>query len=258
MKVDEVKAFMAPILAKAPVEIVIVGDITVDRAIDGVAKTFGALPAREERRATDESKIVKFPAATPMPIVLNHKGRADQALAVVAWPNGGYRDRDGSAPLRLAQLVLQDRLFDELRVKQGKTYSPSSDVFTNSAFPDYGYTMVQTETPPETIAGVLATIDQIAADLAEKDVTPDELDRARKPRIESWGRNFRTNGYWIGALAGAQLDPDLLDNPRTIVPRLQAVTAADVRKAAKAYLVKDRAWRMTVVPEVKVAQATAN
>ena len=36
-------------LATGPIEVVVVGDITVDKAIEAVARTFGALPAREPR-----------------------------------------------------------------------------------------------------------------------------------------------------------------------------------------------------------------
>jgi zinc protease len=68
-------------LATAPVEVVIVGDVTVDEAIRQTAATFGALPAR---RAAPSRTPFRFPAAGA--VTRTHKGRADQALAFMAWP----------------------------------------------------------------------------------------------------------------------------------------------------------------------------
>jgi zinc protease len=45
---DELKATIGPSLAAAPVEVVIVGDTTVEKAIDAVADTFGALSKRPD------------------------------------------------------------------------------------------------------------------------------------------------------------------------------------------------------------------
>ena len=39
---------VSPALAASPIEVVIVGDITVDKAIEAVADTFGALPKRPD------------------------------------------------------------------------------------------------------------------------------------------------------------------------------------------------------------------
>src|SRR6185503_18691914 len=44
---DEAKAALAPIIASAPIEITIVGDVVEASAIDAVAATFGALPQRK-------------------------------------------------------------------------------------------------------------------------------------------------------------------------------------------------------------------
>src|SRR5204863_4626073 len=117
MRPEEVQAFMAPILAKAPIEIVIVGDITVDQAITSVAKTFGALPAREPRAPYQPDRTMKFPGPSAEPVVLRRRGRSDQALAFVAWPTPGWNDHDAGLRLRLLQLIISDRLFDQVRSK---------------------------------------------------------------------------------------------------------------------------------------------
>ena len=45
---DLLKSEMTPSLGSGPIEVTVVGDVTVDKAIDAVANTFGALPKRPD------------------------------------------------------------------------------------------------------------------------------------------------------------------------------------------------------------------
>jgi zinc protease len=141
-------------------------------------------------------------------VVRTHKGRADQAQLFMAWRTDDLfsnlqRARDTSV---LAQ-VMQLRLTDELREKQGATYSPSASATSSVTFKNWGYLAVSVETPPEKLDGVIASIRKIAADLRDKPITDDELERAKKPRIDQIEKARVTNEYWLGALSGAQTDP---------------------------------------------------
>ena len=102
------------------------------------------------------------------------------------------------------------------------------------------------ETPPAKIAGFFDETDQIAAELAAKGPTPDELDRARNPRVEQRIKMQQTNEYWVSALAETAGDPRRLQLIRDLVPETRAVTAADVQAAAARYIRADMAWRLVV------------
>src|SRR5206468_8785441 len=57
---------------------------------------------------------------------------------------------------------------------------------------------------------------EIANDLAEKGVTEDELERAKKPILTSLRESARTNGYWLGSVVSrVQERPEQLDWCRT-------------------------------------------
>ena len=70
MSPEEVKAFMLPVLAGAPIDLSIVGDVTVEQAIAAVAKTFGALPQRQPRNPHPAGRKLQFPAPNKEPVVL--------------------------------------------------------------------------------------------------------------------------------------------------------------------------------------------
>ena len=111
--------------------------------------------------------------------------------------------------------------------------------------------------PPERLAGFYADVRKIARALREQPVSADELDRARRPRIESIQRAREGNEYWLGQLAGAQTDPRRLTLIREAITGLQKVTPADVQRVAREYLMEPKAYRLVVTPETKGAAKPA-
>lgn len=247
---DELKAAVANPLTKGEVEIVIVGDTTVDKAIAAVADTFGALPARPGDPALPGAEKAPFPAPSTEPVVRTHKGRADQAALFMVWRTDDlFSNLQRSRDVSILGQVMQLRLIDELREKQGATYSPNALSTASVTFKNWGYLAVSLEAPPEKLDGVIASIRKIAADLRDKPITDDELERAKKPRIDQIEKARATNEYWVGALSNAQNDPRLLDATRSVLAGLARVTPADVQKAAKTYLGDDKSWLLLVKPE---------
>jgi zinc protease len=185
-------------------------------------------------------------------VVRTHKGRADQGQLFIAWKTDDlFANLQRARNTQILAQVMQLRLTDELREKQGATYSPSASATASVAFNHWGYLAVSVETPPDKIDGVVASIRKIAADLRDKPIDEDELNRAKKPRIDQIEKARETNEYWLGTLSGAQTDPRLIDSTRSVIAGLQRVSAADVQKAAKDFLGDDKSWTMIVKPEGK-------
>jgi zinc protease len=151
--------------------------------------------------------------------------------------------------LRILQLILQQRLTDEFRTKLGDSYSPGSDMESSLDFPGYGFILAYAETPAAKMGAFDETLAGIARDLREKEVSADEFERARKPRIETLLKSQQTNEYWLGTLQRAQTEPVWLDLVRTTISDLQRLTPADIKKLAATYLRDDRLWRLRVTPE---------
>ena len=244
------KAEFAPALANGPIEVVIVGDIRVDKAIDAVAATFGALPPRPAPTSPGAAAAtVAFPAPTATPIVLTHKGRGDQAIGLVVWPTEDFlSDTQRARTISVLGAVLQLRLTEQLRKAESVTYSPSAGSSASNVIAHYGYLSARVELPPAKLDGFFADVAQITADLRAKPVTPDELERAKLPAFDDLDKRRHTNAYWLNALAGAQADPREVAAIRTSEPQVQRVTAEDVQKAAQTYLKDDRAWKLVVKP----------
>lgn len=253
---EQLKATVANPLAQGDLEIVIVGDTTVDKAITAVADTFGALPKRPGEPPLAGADKAPFPAPSAEPVIRTHKGRPDQAALFMVWRTDDlFSNLQRSRDVSILSQVMQLRLIDELREKQGATYSPNASATANVTFKNWGYLAVSLEVPPEKLDSVVASIRKIAADLRDKPVSADELERAKKPRIDQIEKARVTNEYWVGALSGAQEDPRLLDATRSVLAGLSHVTPADVQKAARTYLGDDQSWLLLVKPEAGAAAA---
>jgi zinc protease len=248
-KPEDFEAVLRPAIAKGQIEVIVAGDVQVDDAIRMTAQTFGALPARPDTQERAEDSDVHFPAPTPQPVVLLHDGRSDNAGALVAMPIGDFfSDLPRAAAANVTGAILRNRLIDQFRIAEGATYSPQGDVDLSRSIPGYGFAYVYLETTPAKVDHFFDLVDKIAADLRDRDVSPDELTRARAPIVEEIKRSQQSNNYWLEGLRNAQTDPRRLERIRGNITGYQSITAQDVRATATTYLKSDTAWRLKILP----------
>jgi zinc protease len=256
--IADARAVLDEPLARAPIEVTIVGDVDVEEAIRQTAATFGALPPRAD--IPEPAERIRFPAGTAEPIRLTHRGRADQGLAYIAWPTQGFYDSPRQArALNLLSSVFQLRLIQKIREEQGTTYSPQASHDPSEAYPGYGLLSARIEARPEALAGFLRDAEAIAADLRDRPIDADEMERARRPLVDSIQRARHGNAWWIGNLARIQTDPRVTAMIQSQLADYAAMTPAELQAAARAFLVPGRAWKAIVVPEAPATpSASAN
>jgi zinc protease len=245
---DDVLALLSGALAEGTIEVNVVGDITPERAIEAVAKTYGTLASRRAGVAAGGvSTRVVFPQPATQPVVETHKGRADQAFALVAWPTSDfYADVREQRVLGVLSEVLKNRLTDRLRVTLGATYSPGGDTDSSEVFKGYGYIDAYVETPVDKLDSFYAEVGNIVRELRDAPPSTDELARAKAPRVEQRIKLKQTNLYWLSALSRIAADQRELGAVRNVVADIQGVTSQDIQTAAQRYLVDGRAFRFVV------------
>ena len=258
IQTSDLQALLSQQLTSAPLELVVVGDVDVDMVVRAVAKTLGALPKRRGAQKPSAAELeVKFPVSNgEAPTTLTHGGRADQGIAMLAWPTTDLlSDTQRARKLRVMERVMQTRITEQLRIQDGATYSPGTILRSSDVFPDYGFVATFAELPPAKMQLFYNVADSIASDLKAHEVSPDELDRAKQPRISALKNAEQTNGFWIETLGGAQADPRRLDLIRTSVSEVERVTAADVQGMAQTYLDSQKSWRLMIVAEPSAPSA---
>ncbi|PCI64641.1 MAG: hypothetical protein COB37_00820 [Kordiimonadales bacterium] len=254
---EDVKNFLADQLAKAAIEISVVGDIDVEATIAAVAQTFGALPTRQTAPLPyEEGRIVSFPSAGVT--TLHHKGSVDQAILQMYWPTVDYSDVERSARLDVLTALFTDRLREAIREKLGASYSPAVFNTEDSTFPLFGFIGVTLDAKPSDL-DTLSTAIQIEIDKIVADgFTEDELERGRRPMIEGMENAKKTNGHWLGRINRTQTKPASLTEYFEIYDTYTTVTTAELQALAKLYLKPETAFKVQIVPRVAAAAATAS
>ena len=246
---NDVRAILERDLAGGPIDIVIVGDITVAKATAAVAATFGAMPARPASGWTAPPRpVANFPAPSASPVVLTHKGRPDDTLAFIAWKTTDFfSDPRKARTLRLLAAIMQIRLTEEVRENLGATYSPGASSSNDSVFPGYGFIYANVETTPDKMAAFYGAVNEIVAEMRNAPVSDDLLNRARAPLIEATQRNIgSSNEFWLTQLTDAQKEAWHLPAIRSIMADLRTISAADTQAVAREYLAPEKAYKIEV------------
>jgi zinc protease len=254
---EDMKSVIAGPLGSGQIEVTVVGDVTPEQAIHAVAATLGALPPRPAAAPPPAQALqVHFPPPNLKPFIAHHRGRQDQALALIAWPTlDNLVDPQKVRDIRVLEQIIELRLFSQLRVADGAAYEAQTGLDSSEVFPGYGDVYAFAEVPPDKTDLFFDVVAKITADLRAHEVTADELERGRRPRVELFTQNQQNNGYWLGALSDAQSEPAKLDLIRSTIPDLKAVTAKGVHDAAMTYFTDERAFRLVILPVPQTAAA---
>jgi zinc protease len=244
---DEAKAALAPVIASAPIEITIVGDVDENAAIAAVAASFGALPTRKLTDSVPANLRTASFRTDHSPIVLTHDGPQDKAVIESVWPttdDSNYREAIG---VGLLGDVLEVMLTDSIREKLGDSYGVSVSSNMSDTFKGFGYLSVAATVAPNKADEVQKAIGDAVAQLRDKPISADLLARARNPDLEKADNMLHDNGYWLAALQKAQSEPERLDRIRQKKALLQSITAADLQKLAQKYLEPSKIQKVRIV-----------
>ncbi len=255
---DMLRAFFAPLLAQGPVHAVIVGDATLDQAVEAMRRTVAALPARTTPPPVADPARSLPPQPNPEPARFTHNGDPAQAFAVIGWSTvGAGADIKTRRALALAGNILQVRLFDRLREEEGATYSPSATHNASDSFPNWGILYAAAEVRPDRVPVFFRVARETVAELAARAVLPDEFALSQNPVISGIQRRLATNGYWFDVLEGFVHNPAEIAEVRSYLADYRALTAEDVRRAVAAHVADAGDWSMVVLPARAPAAAAA-
>ncbi|MGE5598885.1 MAG: M16 family metallopeptidase [Bacteroidota bacterium] len=126
---------------------------------------------------------------------------------------------------------VSSRLFQSLREDRGLVYAAGS---THATFRDVGLFSIYAGTAVENVDEVLRLIRAELDRLMEEPVGPKELARAKEQLRGTFLLSLESTSTRMSRLAKAALFYDSFLTPPEVTARIQAVTAADVSRAARA------------------------
>jgi len=243
------RAIWQPILQQGPIEVQVFGDFNREKTIAALERTFGALAPRGAP-GSGASMVPPVPAPSLQPIVLTHRGDANQAAAIVSWPTGGGMGGVHESR-RLPGLT---RVFTHPppaapREKLGASHPPQVVSDWPLDVNGGGSIMALAQLQPQVVPEFYRIADQIAADLAATPPTAEELGLVVEPLRQQITRASTSTAFFMYQIEGATEDPSRFGAIRSILTDYTQITPADVQALARKYLVRDKSWRLAVIPQ---------
>jgi zinc protease len=239
-----------PALEDGPIEVQVYGDINRDQTIEALRRTFGALAPRKPLPRTIAPATARFPQPTDRPVVLTHRGDANQAAAVVSWPTGGGSiGISQSRELEILTQLFTNRLIDRMREKTGASYSPQVFSTWPLDLDSGGSITAVAQLQPDAVPVFFQTAREIAADLIARPPSADELARVTEPLLQQITRASTSTTFFMYQLEGATSDPRRFASLQTLFSDYSVTTPQRMQALAAQYLQPDKSWRLAVLPQ---------
>lgn len=252
------RAVWEPLLKQGPIEVLVFGEFDQAAVVEQLRLTFGALPPRDAIAPEIAARVPPFAPSETEPTVVTHRGDANQAAAVVAWPSGGgVASLRESRQLEILTQLFNNRLLEALRERAGASYSPQ--VFSNwpADLASGGRITALAQLEPEFVPVFFAEAEKIAKDLAANPPTADELARVTEPLGQLIRRASTGNQFWLYNLEGATQDPQRVALLRTLLADYSQTNPQVMQFLADRYLAKGTPFRLAIIPEGQTLAQTA-
>ena len=227
-----------PALTQAPLEVTIVGDVTEDHAVDAVARTLGALPARAATdRVRPDTFFLRYPKVAPPVIHTTYQSSEDKAVVSLLWPLyvAEPKRRREEYALNILTAVMDDAIRHRVRTQMGKSYAPQVSMASPDAA-DQGAINAVIETTATDANAVAEAARETTADLAAHGISQEAFEAARKPLLDSIPNRMEDIDWWAGGLDGSAGNYEILREFIDYKADMESVTLDDVNRYAKTWL----------------------
>ncbi len=248
ISISDIQSWILSALQNSPLEISVVGDFNPQEVIDLTAQYFGSLPSRKELSGDG------IPSSLPVfPIAQTHKievpTKINKGIVTVVYPTTDFWNISNTRRLSVLGEIFSERMRIIIREKMGASYSTYAYNHSSRAYKGYGLFQAVAQINPDEKIQVESEIKKIAADIAAKGITDDELRRALDPIITSIKDFQRTNRYWLNSvLIDLKNHPQQLEWSRTMLSDYQSITWEEMRMLGSTYLNNQNAAVIQIQP----------
>jgi len=236
LSMRDAQRWLNGLIAEAPIEVAIVGDISREDAFELARTYLGSLHERPEMAGAslDAAAAVAKPTEDAISTI-EIETQTPMAGVVAGFYASDGSDLRDTRLLQLASRTLSTRLIEKVREEERLVYSIGASVRPGSAYPGYGMMFAGAPTDPANAETLADRIAEIFADFAETGPTEDEFATAQAQIAKTLGEAFEEPSFWAVQLSQLDKRQRNLDDFVTALETYAAFTAEDVRTTFAEY-----------------------
>ncbi len=244
----QAQAWFDRLRVEAPIEVAVVGDITLDKAVGLITSYVGSLPKRRRTPThLDGLRHVARPAG-PMARLVLVDTVTPQALTVAGFMGCEGRNADDARALQLACKIVSSRVLKRVREELSLVYSLRLRSEPSWIYTDMGWFGGGAPCDPANADRVADEMHGIFREFAKAGPTSHELENAKKLVVNKLDVEMREPKYWLNVLRHHDLHGRDLDQEKKMKRAYQLVTCEKVQKVFKKYYTPDRRVRLIATP----------
>jgi predicted Zn-dependent peptidase len=223
LKAEDLRAYHKEMLKTSRLLLVVVGDVNADELQKNLMNTFGKL----ERGNYQAKPLPALEFTQPTVDITERALETNYLKGVFAAPNLGNPDYYA---MRVAITILQQRVYQEVRVRRQLSYAPGADMASLSA--NTGNISVSTNDVNLSVAVMLAEIDGLKNEAVPKE----DLDGMAGYFLTTYFLKLETNAAQAADLALYELTGNGWRNSANFLEGIKKVTPDDIQRVSKKYM----------------------
>jgi zinc protease len=242
--------WMTKMLATAPIEVGVVGDMPKDKVMELVQKYIGALPAREKisDKTFDQYRSVKRPVG-PRVTEKTIKTQTNAALVLAGFYGADAENLPDTRRLGMASRIMTTRFIKKIREEDQLVYSISATNQPGRAVPGFGLFFAAAPTEPHKVPALAARLDEMYGEFAKGGPTEEELEVGKKQMANTFDEQMKEPRFWDSMISDMDYRARKLDDVVNGPAYYQAMTASDVKDAFAKYYSDKTKLRVVVQPD---------
>jgi zinc protease len=239
----------------APIEVAVVGEISLDRTMELVCRYLGSLAQRSlgsdldalrtlKRGPGPYDKLIRFESLTP---------RAQVVAGVVGAEEKEIRD---VRLLTLASMVISDRMIKRLREDEQLVYSVRASHQPGRAIPGLGLLGSESSTDPDKAERLADTILEMFKEFAAGGPTDEEMGIVRKQIANVLETQMKEPRFWLGQISDLNYRGKSLEDVKALPGVYQTFKADELKDVVARYMKDDRLVRLLAIPNGQAKTTT--
>ena len=214
-------------------QFVIVGSFKEEIILPLIEKYIASLPANGKKTYFVDNKVRTVKGNKLLEI---KKGKEQKSLVMQIYSGDMPYSEDAALKAEAMTEALNIKIIEEIREKAQAIYGGGVyGGLQKNPYPSYTM-MAQLPTGPDKVQTVLTSLKAEIEKIQKNGPLPSTLEKVKKQWLEKYRETIKDNDSWMANLLDAKVESKNIDRFINYEKYVNAITVADIQKAAKVYL----------------------